>query len=233
MIQVRKSTERGDANHGWLKSKHTFSFGEYYDENHIGFGALRVINEDRIDGGTGFGTHGHRDMEIISYVVEGAIEHRDSMGTDSVIKPGEVQRMSAGTGIRHSEYNHSKDKTTHFLQIWIVPSKVGMAPSYDQKSFANDFLSGDLILVASFAGRNGSVTINQDVDMYAAKVLEAGEKILKTSKHRKFWIQVIKGEVSAEKTVLKAGDGAGISGVDSLNMKWNKESEFILFDLPE
>ncbi len=233
MIQVRKSNERGDANHGWLKSKHTFSFADYYDENFMGFGPLRVINEDRIDGGTGFGTHGHRDMEIISYVIDGAIEHRDSMGTDSIIKPGEVQRMSAGTGVRHSEYNHYKDKTTHFLQIWIVPDKMGIAPSYDQKSFAKDFSGNDLILVASKAGRDGSITINQDVNMYAANAVEAGKKQIKTTIYRKVWVQVIKGEVTVKTTILKAGDGAGISGMEELDLKWTKGSEYILFDLPQ
>lgn len=233
MIQVRRSNERGDANHGWLKSKHTFSFADYYDPNHMGFGALRVINEDRIDGGTGFGTHGHRDMEIISYVIDGALEHKDSMGTDTVIKPGEVQRMSAGTGIRHSEQNHLKDKTTHFLQIWIMPEKNGIAPGYDQKSFTNDFSCSDLILVGSKNGRNGSVSINQDVDMYAAKAQDAGEKTIKTFIHRNLWVQVIKGDVTVDTTELKTGDGAGVTGVESLNLKWTKGSEFILFDLPK
>ena len=233
MIQVRRSSERGDANHGWLKSKHTFSFADYYDANHMGFGALRVINEDRIDGGTGFGAHGHRDMEIISYVIEGALEHKDSMGTDTVIKPGEVQRMSAGSGIRHSEQNHLKDKTTHFLQIWIRPEKNGVAPGYDQKSFVNNFLCSDLILVGSKDGRNGSVSINQDVDMYAAKARDDGLKILKTFTHRNLWVQVIKGDVSVDTTELKNGDGAGITGVESLNLKWTKGSEFIVFDLPK
>jgi hypothetical protein len=232
MIQVRRSSERGDANHGWLKSKHTFSFADYYDAKHMGFGALRVINEDRIDGGTGFGTHGHRDMEIISYVIDGALEHKDSMGTDTLIKPGEVQRMSAGTGIRHSEQNHLKDKTTHFLQIWIVPEKNGINPGYDQKSFINNFSSNDLILVGSQSGRNGSISINQDVDMYAAKSQDDGAKNIKTFTHRHLWVQVIKGDVTVDTTELKTGDGAGVTGVESLNLKWTKGSEFILFDLP-
>lgn len=232
MIQVRRSDERGDANHGWLKSKHTFSFADYYDEKHMGFGQLRVINEDRIDGGTGFGSHGHRDMEIISYVIDGALQHKDSMGNTVVIKPGEVQRMSAGTGVRHSEQNDLKDKQTHFMQIWITPDQTGLEPSYGQKSFENDFGCSDMILVASKSGRNGSITINQDVDMYVAKAQDEGEKTLKTYPHRHLWVQVIKGEVTVEGTKLTAGDGAGIEKVDMLKVKWNKDAEFILFDLP-
>jgi redox-sensitive bicupin YhaK (pirin superfamily) len=232
MITVRRSDERGDANHDWLKSKHTFSFADYYDEKHMGFGQLRVINEDRIDGGTGFGTHGHRDMEIISYVIDGALQHKDSMGNVAVIKPGEVQRLSAGTGIRHSEQNDLKDKQTHFLQIWIMPDQVGLEPSYAQKSFDNDFACSDMILVASKSGRNGSITINQDVDMYVAKAQDEGEKHLKTYPHRHLWVQVIKGEVTVEGEKLTAGDGAGIEKVDMLKVKWNKDAEFILFDLP-
>lgn len=232
MIQVRRSQERGQANHGWLNSQHTFSFADYYDEKHMGFSVLRVINEDQIKGGTGFGTHGHRDMEIISYVIDGALEHKDSMGSDTIIKPGEVQRMSAGSGVRHSEYNHLKDQSTHFLQIWIMPEEKGIAPSYDQRSFENDFGCSDLILVASKNGRNGSVTINQDVDMYAAKAQDAGEKTMKTYKHRHLWVQVIKGEVKVDGTELSAGDGAGIKDVESVKLEWSKGSEFIFFDLP-
>jgi quercetin 2,3-dioxygenase len=232
MIHVRRATERGNADHGWLKSKHTFSFADYYDDKHMGFGPLRVINEDRIEGGTGFGTHGHKDMEIISYVIDGALQHKDSMGNATVIRPGEVQRMSAGTGVRHSEFNDLKDQVTHFLQIWIMPEKNGIAPEYGQKSFENDFSCSDLILVASKHGRNGSITINQDVDMYVAKAEDAGEKTIKTYPHRKLWVQVIKGEVKAENTTLSAGDGAGISQVEALKLQWSKGSEFIFFDMP-
>lgn len=232
MITLRKSNERGLANHGWLNSNHTFSFGEYYDPAHMGYGVLRVINEDRIEGGTGFGTHGHKDMEIISYVIDGALEHRDSMGTNAVIMPGEVQRMSAGTGVRHSEQNHLKDKKTHFLQIWITPEKEGIAPGYDQKSFENDFGCSDMILVASRIGKNGSITINQDVDMYVAKTQDAGEKVLKTFKQRHTWVQVIKGEVKVEGATLRNGDGAGIEDVEAVKLQWSKDSEFIVFDLP-
>ena len=232
MITVRKSSDRGLAEHGWLKSRHTFSFADYYDPRFMGYSVLRVINEDRIEGGTGFDTHGHRDMEIISYVIEGELEHKDSMGTNTVIRPGEVQRMTAGTGVRHSEYNHMPDKETHFLQIWIMPEKQGMNPSYDQKSFSNDFGCSDLILVGSKDGRNGSITINQDVDMYAAKAQDDGEKTLKTYAHRHLWVQVIKGQVSVEGETLQAGDGAAIQDVDHLKLQWKKGSEFIVFDLP-
>lgn len=233
MITIRRSNDRGDANHGWLKSKHTFSFADYYDPRHMGFGALRVINEDRIEGGTGFGTHGHRDMEIISYVIDGALEHKDSMGTNTVIKPGEVQRMSAGTGIRHSEMNHVRDHQTHFLQIWIMPEKNGTEPGYDQKSFANDFSSGDLILVGSRDGRNGSVQIHQDVNMYAAKSPVAGQKVLNTNSERYIWIQVIKGAVTVNGNELSFGDGAGLTQTESIQLKWVEGSEFIIFDLPK
>lgn len=232
MIQVRRSNERGLADHGWLKSAHTFSFADYYDPAFMGFSALRVINEDHIDGGTGFGMHPHRDMEIISYVVEGALEHRDSMGNSTVIKPGEVQRMSAGTGVRHSEYNRMKNASTHLLQIWILPEKAGLEPSYDQKSFESDFSCSDLILVASRDGRNGSVSMNQDADMYAAKAQDAGEKTLKTFAHRHLWVQVVKGGVTVEGETLGAGDGAGVTGVENLKLAWTKGSEFLVFDLP-
>jgi redox-sensitive bicupin YhaK (pirin superfamily) len=233
MLQVRRSNDRGNADHGWLKSKHTFSFADYYNPEQMGFSVLRVINEDRIEGGTGFGTHGHKDMEIISYVVDGALEHQDSMGTKAVIKPGEVQRMSAGTGVRHSEMNHLKDKATHFMQIWIMPREKGVAPGYDQKRFFDsDIRCHDLILVASEKGRNGSITINQDVDMYAAKALDEGEKHLKTFKHRNLWVQVITGDVTVENIVLQSGDGAGVTDVETLTLKWSKGAEFLLFDLP-
>ena len=232
MIKVRKSSDRGQANHGWLNSAHTFSFADYYDPNHMGYSALRVINEDRIDGGMGFGTHGHKDMEIISYVVDGALEHKDSMGTSAIIKPGEVQRMSAGTGVRHSEINHLKDKTTHFMQIWIMPEKIGIEPGYEQKSFSNDFGCSDMILVASKNGKNGSVSLNQDVDMYVAKAQDAGEKVLKTFTHRHTWVQVIKGDVQVEGVKLSAGDGAAIDNVEAMKIEWSKGSEFLVFDLP-
>jgi redox-sensitive bicupin YhaK (pirin superfamily) len=232
MIQVRKSQDRGHADHGWLDSRHTFSFADYHDPKHMGFSVLRVINEDLIDGGTGFGMHGHRDMEIISYMVEGALEHKDSMGNSAVILPGEVQRMSAGTGVRHSEYNHFKDKKAHLIQIWILPEKEGITPGYEQKSFAKDFASSDLVLVASRDGRKGSVSLNQDVDFYAAKANAGGEKTINLRKQRSLWVQVIKGEVGVDGTTLTPGDAAGIMAVEAIQLSWDKNSEFLLFDLP-
>ncbi len=232
MIKIRKSSERGDANHGWLHSKHTFSFADYHDPKHMGFGVLRVINEDRIEGGTGFGTHGHRDMEIISYVVEGALEHKDSMGSDTIILPGEVQRMSAGTGVRHSEYNHSKNSPTHLLQIWILPEQNGISPGYGQKSFANEFATNQLILVASKSGQNGSISIHQDVNMYACKSAVADEKNIDLGPTRKAWVQVIKGNVRLNGQSLLAGDGAALEDEAKLGLAWSAHSEFIVFDLP-
>lgn len=232
MIQVRKSAERGDANHGWLKSMHTFSFADYYDEKHMGFGAMRVLNEDRIEGGKGFGAHSHRDMEIFSYVIEGSLSHEDSMGNKTIIRPGEIQRMSAGSGVRHSEMNGETKSTTHFLQIWIMPDTLGIEPSYAQKSFENDFGCSDLILVASKQGRGGSLTLHQDADIYAAHAVDDGEKVQKTFRHRKVWVQVIKGGVSVDGIELAPGDGAGISEVDAFKLKWTKNSEFLVLDLP-
>lgn len=232
MITIRKSLDRGLAEHGWLKSRHTFSFASYHDPAFMGYSVLRVINEDKIDAATGFGKHGHRDMEIISYVIDGALAHEDSMGTKALIVPGEVQRMSAGTGIEHSEQNQLKDRQTHFLQIWILPQKNGIAPGYEQKSFANSFACSDLILVGSQHGRDGSIVINQDVDLYACKSVEAGEKHYRTFSHRHLWIQMIGGEVQVEGQTLTAGDGAAIEGLELLVIQWSKGSEFLLFDLP-
>ncbi len=232
MIKVRKNEERGKADHGWLKAKHTFSFGDYYDPNHMGVSALRVINEDRIAGGAGFPTHAHRDMEIITYIVDGVLEHKDSMGNTATISPGEVQRMSAGTGVRHSEYNHLTDKKTHLLQIWFLPDKTNYQPSYEQKNFAPQLASGALILVASNTGRDGSVAMNQDVDMYVVKSDKAGERILNTDETRYYWVQVISGVVKANDQALGPGDAANVTLVTRLHLQWQAGSEFILFDLP-
>src|SRR5678816_4579484 len=191
MQEIRRSQERGFADHGWLKSFHTFSFADYFDPEHVEFGALRVINEDRVSPGQGFGTHGHKDMEIISYVLEGALEHKDSIGTGSVIRPGDVQVMSAGTGIRHSEFNHSKTEPVHFLQIWVLPNRQGIAPRYEQKTFPDAEKRGRLRLVGSSDGRDGSVVIHQDVELLAA-LLNAGEKLAHAlATGRKGWIQAV------------------------------------------
>jgi redox-sensitive bicupin YhaK (pirin superfamily) len=232
MLKVRKSSERGLANHGWLNSRHTFSFADYYDPQNMGFSVLRVINEDRIAGGSGFAEHGHQNMEIISYVISGALEHKDSMGNSTRIKTGELQRMSAGTGIKHSEFNHFREQQTHFLQIWILPDKNSYQPSYGQKDFADKLQSEELTLVASNFGRDGSVNLNQDVDIYALKSKKPGERILNTDAERSYWLQVISGVVKINEVTASAGDG--VSGVllSRLHLMWQPGSEFLLFDLP-
>ncbi len=233
MIKVRPAAERGVANFGWLDSRHTFSFGDYHDPGHMGFGPLRVINEDRVSPGQGFGTHGHRDMEIISYVLEGALEHKDSIGTGSVIRPGDVQVMSAGTGIRHSEYNHSKSEPVHFLQIWVVPGREGIAPRYEQKTFSNADKRGGFRLVGSADGRDGSVVIHQDVELRAA-VLDAGEQATYTlPSGRKGWLQVVRGALTLNGQRMDVGDGAAIEGESALTVTANiGGAEVLLFDLP-
>ena len=233
MIKVRKAAERGIANFGWLDSRHTFSFGDYYDPKHVGFGPLRVINEDRVGPGQGFGTHGHRDMEIISYVLEGALEHKDSIGTGSVIRPGDVQVMSAGTGIRHSEYNHSKTEPVHFLQIWVVPAREGIAPRYEQKTFSNADKRGRLRLVGSSDGRDASVVIHQDVELHAA-LLDADEQVVHAlSAGRKGWVQVVRGAVTLNGQDLDTGDGAAVDQESALSLKAKRDgTEVLLFDLP-
>lgn len=231
MLRIRKADERGHADHGWLNSYHTFSFANYYDPQHMGFRDLRVINEDRVQPGEGFPTHPHRDMEIISYVLEGALEHKDSMGNGSVIRPGEVQRMSAGTGITHSEFNHSGSETVHFLQIWIVPNQKGVKPGYEQKLFAEQEERGAFRLVASPDDREGSVTIHQDAKLYAA-LLEAGEELVyRIPAGRHAWLQVARGKVSVNGTVLDQSDGAAISDEDQIVVTGQAKSEILLFDL--
>ncbi len=231
MITLRKAQERGHANHGWLDSNHTFSFANYYDPKHMGFRALRVINEDRVSPGMGFGTHGHRDMEIITYVLEGAIEHKDSIGTGSVIRPGEVQRMSAGTGIQHSEFNHSKTDPVHFLQIWLLPEREGLPPSYEQHNFSPAKTPGKLHLVAARDGREEAVTVHQDVDLYAA-VLKEGDRIshsLKPQRHA--WVQVARGAITLNGLALDTGDGAAISNETDVVIEGTIDAEILLFDL--
>ena len=231
MLNIRKSDDRGPTNMGWLRSKHSFSFGEYYDPAHMGFGPLRVINEDRVIPGAGFGTHGHRDMEIISYVLDGGLEHKDSIGTGSVIRPGDVQRMSAGSGIRHSEFNHSKSDPVHFLQIWIVPERQGIDPSYEQRAFADADKRGRLRLVGSRNGRDGSVTIHQDVDLYAG-LFDAGERTrFALTDGRMAWIQVARGSVDINGERLSAGDGAAIRDPGLLEIDGRDEAEILLFDM--
>jgi quercetin 2,3-dioxygenase len=233
VIKIRPAVERGVANFGWLDSRHTFSFGDYHDPTHMGFGPLRVINEDRVSPGQGFGTHGHRDMEIISYVLEGALEHKDSIGTGSVIRPGDVQVMSAGTGIRHSEYNHSKSEPVHFLQIWVVPDREGISPRYEQKTFSSADKRGGFRLVGSADGRDGSVVIHQDVDLRAA-VLDAGEQATYAlPAGRKGWLQVVRGTLTLNGQRMDAGDGAAIEGESALTVNANiAGAEALLFDLP-
>ncbi|MBI2340032.1 MAG: pirin family protein [Deltaproteobacteria bacterium] len=231
MITIRKREERGHFNHGWLETSHTFSFADYYDPAQMGFRTLRVINEDRVQPGKGFGTHSHQDMEIITYVLEGAVEHKDSMGNVGVIKPGDVQRMSAGTGVTHSEYNPSQKELLHLLQIWILPEKKGLKPGYEQKTFSPEEKRGKLCLVASRDGRNGSVTIHQDVDLFCS-LLEKGQTLdwsVPTGRHG--WVQVIRGEMKINGQSLREGDGAAISDEKSLKMTASQASEFLLFDL--
>jgi redox-sensitive bicupin YhaK (pirin superfamily) len=229
MITIRPAAERGRTEAGWLDSQHTFSFGSYFDPHNMGFRALRVINEDRVVPGAGFPTHGHRDMEIVTYVLDGAIAHKDSLGTGSVIRPGEVQRMTAGTGIRHSEFNHSPDKPLHFLQIWILPEKNGLPPGYEQKAFERK--PGELRLVGSRDGRNGSITVHQDVDIHAA-VLRDGDAITFTpAPDRHVWVQVARGMVSLNGGTLRQGDGAAASGEPELKIVAETDAEIVLFDL--
>jgi redox-sensitive bicupin YhaK (pirin superfamily) len=230
-MYIRPAAERGTAEFGWLHSKHSFSFGHYHDPAHMGFGALRVINEDRVEPGAGFDTHGHRDMEIVSYVLSGALEHKDSIGTGSVIRPGEVQRMSAGTGILHSEFNPSDRDPVHFLQIWIVPERTGIAPGYEQKAFPAAERQGRLRLVAARDGRDGALTIHQDVDLYAA-LLATGDGIdFALRDGRQVWLQVARGGLTVNGTTLAQGDGLGISEPGKLTFAATADSEFLLFDL--
>lgn len=231
MFAVRKSQDRGDANHGWLKSRHTFSFAGYYDPKFMGFRSLRVINEDRIDGGTGFDRHPHKEMEIISYVVKGALQHRDSMGNVTVIRPGEVQKLSAGTGIAHSEYNYLPDEESHFFQIWITPNKLGLAPSYGQKSFEDALNSQKMVLAISGDGREGSIQILQDAEMFISRPKKDDEIEYVLRKNRGAWIQIVSGEVDINGKQLFAGDALAIDEAGTLKMKALEKSEFLLFDL--
>jgi hypothetical protein len=232
MIKVRRANERGHANYGWLDTYHTFSFNTYYDPQFMGFRSLRVINEDRVAAGEGFGTHGHANMEIITYVTEGALAHKDSTGGEETLRPHEVQRMTAGTGIRHSEFNPSETESTHLYQIWILPEKDGLTPGYEQTYFAPEEKKGKLRLVASRAGADGSVKINQDVSLYGS-ILASGEEVAHDlAENRHGWIQVVKGKLEINGETLNASDGAAISDERALKIKaLENDTEFLLFDL--
>jgi hypothetical protein len=231
MIILRKSAERGHANHGWLDSYHSFSFADYHDPRHMGYASLRVINEDVVQPGKGFGTHGHRDMEIITYILEGALEHKDSMGNGSVIRPGDVQRMSAGTGVRHSEFNPSPDELVHLLQIWIEPAVAGIAPGYEEKHFDATSKRGRLRLIASNDGRDGSVTIHQDAAVYAA-LIDAGERVSHPlAAGRKAYVHVARGSVTVNGQALAAGDALKIGGEPAVAIDKGNAAEILLFDL--
>jgi redox-sensitive bicupin YhaK (pirin superfamily) len=227
---LRKSKERGYFDHGWLKTSHTFSFADYYDERYMGFATLRVINEDFIQGGKGFGLHGHRDMEIITYVVEGALHHTDSMGNSGVIWPGEIQRMSAGTGVKHSEFNELQNQTTHILQIWILPETQGITPGYAQKSFESSLQTEKLTLVASRLGRDASITLHQDMDIWLLRSKKSGTSTHQLRSNRKGWIQVIEGEIIVNNERLETGDGFGFDEIKALNLTWEPGAHFMLFD---
>ena len=231
MTEIRRSTERGHAQHGWLDSFHSFSFADYHDPAHMGFGALRVINEDRVQPGRGFGTHSHRDMEIISYVLDGGLAHKDSMGNGSVIRPGDVQRMSAGTGVAHSEYNASDKDPVHFLQIWIEPNVRGVKPGYEEKRFEPDTKRGRLRLIASPDGRDGSVTIHQDAYLYAALVDGAEALRHSPAAGRKTYVHVVRGEVSVNGSPLAHGDAMKLSGAQAVRIEQGRDAEVLLFDL--
>ena len=231
VITIRPSGERGHANYGWLNSYHSFSFANYYDPAQMGFRSLRVINQDRVRGGRGFGTHSHRDMEIISYVLEGALEHKDTIGNAAVIRPGEVQRMSAGTGIAHSEYNHSATEDVRFLQIWILPDRRGLAPGYEQKFFPEAEKSNRLRVIVSPDGRDGSVTIHQDVNIYVTN-LDASQSVVYSARpNRHLWVQVVRGRIKLDDRLLVAGDGAAITQAESIELAAIENAELLLFDL--
>ena len=232
MIALRRSRDRGHANHGWLDSHHTFSFADYYDPAHMGFSVLRVLNEDRVAPGMGFGTHPHRDMEIVTYVLEGALQHQDSLGNGSVIRPGDVQRMSAGTGVTHSEMNASPTDPVHLLQIWLLPDRPGLQPGYEQKSFSPESRTSRLKLVASRDGRDGSVTIHQDAFIYAAIINEDDTLEYRFEPGRRGYLQVATGDVVVDGHLMRAGDGARISQEDQIALGSPKRTELLLFDLP-
>jgi quercetin 2,3-dioxygenase len=230
MITIRRSEERGHGRHGWLDTRHTFSFADYRDPRFVGFGPLLVINEDRVAPGAGFPTHAHRDMEILTWVLDGALEHKDSTGTSAVIHPGELQRMSAGTGIRHSEFNHSKIEPVHFLQIWIAPERDGLSPGYEQKSFAGGIGEG-LRLIASRNGRDGSIVVHQDADVWSVRLARDQEIELPVAAGRSQWVQVTGGEVRLNGERLVAGDGAGLADESVLRIRGGESADVLVFDM--
>lgn len=231
MMNIIESGSRGSADHGWLRAKHTFSFADYRNPERVRFGKLRVINEDRIAPGMGFGTHPHKDMEIVTYIIDGAIEHKDNMGNGTVITAGEVQRMTAGTGVQHSEFNHSKDSELHLLQIWIFPEQHGLEPGYEQTRYSREDKLNQLRLVGSRDGRDGSITIHQDINLYAS-VLEKGEKVsLDLPGNRKVFVQVVDGEITVNDQRLSTGDGAQLQDENTLLISASGDTEFLLFDM--
>ena len=231
MLDVRRASERGHTQWGWLDSRHTFSFGDYNDSDHMGFRSLRVLNDDRVQPGQGFGTHGHRDMEILSYVLEGALEHKDSSGGGGVIRPGEIQFMRAGSGVQHSEYNHSKSEPVHFLQIWIVPDKQGLQPTYGQQAFDADAAKRSFVLLASKEGRDGMIQVQQDVDVWVTLLGNGERRKLPLAPGRGAWIHVARGSVDVNGTLLREGDGAAVSGEDRLRFIGQGPAEVLVFDL--
>jgi redox-sensitive bicupin YhaK (pirin superfamily) len=231
MITIRRAEDRGHANHGWLDSYHTFSFAGYRDPQHMGFRTLRVINEDRVAAGQGFGTHGHSDMEIVSYVLEGELEHVDSMGNGKVLRPGEFQRISAGKGITHSEFNPSSDRATHFYQIWILPERKGIVPSYEQKAFSKDGRKNQLQLVAARSGEQGSIVMHQDAKIYLADLSDGQKVSYPIPPGRHVWIQVLRGEVLVNDELLRTSDAAAISDEPNLTLQSPVQAEIMLFDL--
>ncbi|RLA31797.1 MAG: hypothetical protein DRR11_09930 [Gammaproteobacteria bacterium] len=231
MIALRPAAERGAVNLGWLDSKHTFSFGEYHDPAHMGFSNLRVINEDWIEPGQGFGTHPHRDMEIITYIIKGALEHKDSMGNGAVMRRGDVQHMTAGTGVMHSEFNHSSDELVHLLQIWILPGERGLTPGYEEKTFADAAKKNQLKLIVSPDGSDNSLVVNQDLHLYASILEQDAELQHSFAEGHSGWIQAVEGEVEVNGEKLNAGDGAAIEQVETLGIKATTDAEFLLFDM--
>lgn len=232
MIEIRRAADRGRTETGWLDSRHSFSFGHYRDPDHMGFGVLRVINEDRVIPGAGFATHSHQDMEILSYVLAGALEHKDSLGTGSVIRPGDIQRMSAGTGITHSEFNQSRDEPVHFLQIWLIPDRAGIKPGYEQKTLDLGGMKNALTLAAAPKDEGGAVTIHQDARMYAA-LLEDGSVVdHRLGEGRAAWIQITRGSATVQGEAVRAGDGVAVTGKPDLRIAGDPVTEILLFDLP-